>query len=101
MGWLNTFSGGVFLGISLFVLVPNAKEGIEEFLEESGVEGGWKEMPYVYALVWLSYSFLLLVEKVVFDASALLGKEKGHHHGHDHGHEEHEHEHHSASISKP
>ena len=54
---------------------------MKEYIEELQVEeSGWTEMPYAYALVWISYSFLLLVEKVIFDAST------GHSHGQGHSH---------------
>lgn len=71
--------------MSLFVLIPKAKETLEEYIEEQKfTKSGWTDMPYAFACVWISYSFLLLIEKVVFDTSNGASHNHGHQHSNDH-----------------
>lgn len=67
MGIANAFSGGLFLGIGLFHVLPESAEMLEQM----------SEMPVAYFCAFLSYALILFVEKVAFNSHALL-------HGHDH-----------------
>lgn len=64
----NAFSGGLFLGIALFHILPESTEALEKY-----------KIPWAYFCTFLSYSLILFVEKVAFNGHALL-------HGHEHGH---------------
>ena len=65
----NAFSGGLFLGIGLFHVLPESAEMLESLTEA----------PIAYFCAFLSYALILFVEKVAFNGHALL-------HGHEHGH---------------
>lgn len=64
----NAFSGGLFLGIGLFHVLPEGAEMLEELTDA----------PIAYFCAFLSYALILFVEKVAFNGHALL-------HGHGHG----------------
>ena len=80
LNYANAFSGGIFLGIAFFHLFPEANENFELYF--SSIEGknslilGW---PISYLLAFLSYSFILYLEKVAFNSHALIA----HTHKHD------------------
>ena len=73
LNYANAFSGGIFLGIGFFHLFPEANENFELYF--SSPEGkssfifGW---PMSYLLAFLSYSFILYLEKVAFNSQALI-----------------------------
>ena len=67
LGIANAFSGGLFLGIGLFHVLPESAEMLESL----------SEMPVAYFCAFSSYALILFVEKVAFNSHALL-------HGHDH-----------------
>lgn len=69
LGIANAFSGGLFLGIGLFHVLPESAEMLESF----------SEMPVAYFCAFLSYALILFVEKIAFNSHALL---------HDHDHKE-------------
>lgn len=71
LGLANAFSGGLFLGIGLFHILPESSELLEELTEA----------PISYFCAFFSYALILFVEKVVFNSHALI-----------HGAHEHEHE---------
>lgn len=67
------------------MLIPNANKILEEFIESKEYkESGWTKMPYIYALMWFSYSFLLFFEKVAFNAVKLDPHSHAHSHGNKH-----------------
>ena len=55
--------------------------------------------PLPYILVFCGYTFILLVDRVMFDSHSLFDHGHG---GHGHGHEEveHEHDHHPSTNDK-
>ena len=57
----NAFSGGLFLGIGLFHVLPEGAEKLADF-----------ELPWAYFCAYLSYALILFVEKVAFNGHALL-----------------------------
>ena len=79
IGIANAFSGGIFLGIALFHLLPESVEGFEGYFEEIKYEGVFSKMPLAYIFAFCSYCLVLFVEKVAFDSHSLID------HGHDHG----------------
>ena len=83
LGLANAFSGGIFIGIGLFHLLP---EGSEKF-EGVSILG---EYPCAYFMAFGSYSLILFIEKVAFNSHALIIHDHEHGHGHEHHHHEHE-----------
>lgn len=81
LNFANAFSGGLFLGIGLFHILPEAHESLEELTSA----------PLAFFLAFASYALILFVEKVAFNSHALV---HGHGHGHGHGHDHHEHHEH-------
>lgn len=90
LGIANAFSGGVFLAIAFMHILPEVASGYAEYIEEHEAEeeadheeeghdhGGF---PLPFALVFVGYAFILLIDKVIFDTHSLVGE---HHHGHVH-----------------
>ena len=70
LGLANAFSGGLFLGIGLFHILPESAEKLE----------GLTEAPIAYFIAFASYAIILFVEKIAFDSHSLV-------HKHEHGHE--------------
>jgi zinc transporter ZupT len=93
LGFINAFSGGIFLGIGLFQLLPESRELIEEHVKTSLPEN-WQGMPWAFFITFGAYSFMLLVEKIMFSTQSiipLISAQDGHGaHGHAHG-DHHEH----------
>jgi len=58
---INTFSGGIFLGLGLFHQLPEANE----MLEDNTIQ---KHYPFTYLLAFITYSLILFIEKVATDA---------------------------------
>ena len=86
LGIANAFAGGVFIAIALLHILPEAAEGWEEHNHEHDDDlpkhgDGDDPWPMPYFLVFVGYSAILLIDKVVFDTHALVG-----HDGHDHVH---------------
>ncbi|CUG88569.1 zinc transporter, putative, partial [Bodo saltans] len=88
----NSLSGGLFLALGMIHLLPEAAESFAELYGEETVD---KYRP-AFAVAFLSYTLLLVIQRVVFG-------EHGHSHGgggdgdddHDEGHEHHhQHQHH-------
>lgn len=69
---INTFSGGIFLGLGLFHQLPEANEMLEENIIQ-------EHYPFTYLLAFLTYSLILFIEKVATD-SHNIGDVHSHHH---------------------
>mmetsp|Transcript_11707 Transcript_11707/g.13250 ORF Transcript_11707/g.13250 Transcript_11707/m.13250 type:complete len:383 (+) Transcript_11707:38-1186(+) len=86
LGIANAFSGGVFLAIALMHILPEATSGYAEYMEndpdESQNEDDSDIFPLPFALTFVGYAFILLIDKVIFDTHSLVG-EHHHHHLHD------------------
>jgi len=65
----NAFSGGLFLGIGLFHVLPEGDEKIRE---------KWPKLPWAYFIAFLSYALILFVEKVLMDSHELLNNHFDH-----------------------
>lgn len=90
LGVANAFSGGVFLAIAFMHILPEATSGYAEFMEKDDDDNyEWLRhgdddddiFPLPFALTFVGYGFILLIDKVIFDTHSLVGE---HHHGHVH-----------------
>ena len=106
MSLANSFSGGLFLAIALVHILPDVVKEYDEYthVHEDPVNGtislqgmprlthGGDEaepFPLPFVLVFAGYTFILLVDKVMFDSHALFDHgHGGHGHGHGHDHKE-------------
>jgi zinc transporter 1/2/3 len=88
LGIANAFSGGIFMGIALFHLLPESNENFEGYFKKMAPESAFKDLPNAYFIAFLCYSLVLFVEKVAFNSHALIEHDHGDGHGHNHGHEE-------------
>ena len=59
---LNCFSAGIFVGMSLVHILPEADEIFTEWAEENGYE---KPFPVPYVLVFVGYVLILIVDRVI------------------------------------
>ena len=87
LGLANAFSGGLFMGIGLFHLLPEAGENFEKYYTTpAGKSSFIFGQPMSYFIAFISYSLILFLEKVAFNSHALTS--------HTHIHEDNEvHEH--------
>jgi hypothetical protein len=69
---MNSFTGGVFMGIGLFLLLPESREMMGSWADENIKDEKFKELPYSFFITFLAYSFMLLVEKVFFYSTSLI-----------------------------
>ena len=92
-GLSNAFSSGIFLGIAIFHLLPEANEGFENYFKKEKMEGFVTKIPIAYFLVFFAFTSILFIEKVAFDPHSFIEHEHGHGHGHGHGHDHHGHDH--------
>jgi zinc transporter ZupT len=69
---INTFSGGIFLGLGFFHQLPEANE----MLEDNPIQ---EHYPFTYLLAFITYSLILFIEKVATDAHNIADA-----HGHNH-----------------
>lgn len=71
----NAFAGGVFMAIAFVHILPEAASGYAELK-------GPDAFPLPYVLIFVGYSIILLIDKVMFDTHALFdNNEAGHSHG--------------------
>ena len=90
LGLANAFSGGLFMGIGLFHLLPEAGENFEKYyLTPEGKNSFIYGQPLSFFIAFISYSLILFLEKVAFNSHALTS----HTHDHEHNNEVHEHMH--------
>ncbi len=68
---INTFSGGIFLGLGLFHQLPEANE----MLEDNTIQ---KHYPFTYLLCFITYSLILFIEKVATDAHNIADTHEHH-----------------------
>ena len=72
IGFANSFSGGLFIGIGLFHLLPEASEIFEKYFSTAAGQASiFYNKPLAYFIAFFSYSLILFVEKVAFDSHAL------------------------------
>ena len=78
---INTFSGGIFLGLGLFHQLPEANE----MLEDNTIQ---KHYPFTYLLAFITYSLILFIEKVATDAHNIADTHQHHQHNEENKKEE-------------
>ena len=67
LNYANPFAGGVFIGIGLFHLLPDASFDFEQYYKsKEGKTSFFYGFPMSYFIAFLSYSFILYLEKVPF-----------------------------------
>lgn len=64
LGIANAFSGGVFLAIAFMHIMPEEIEDYNDLMKEKGIENPF---PLPYLLVFVGYTFILIIDKVLFD----------------------------------
>lgn len=64
LGVANAFSAGVFLAIALIHILPEEVEGWDNIMTEKGIDDPF---PLPYLMVFLGYTLILILEKVLFD----------------------------------
>lgn len=65
----------MFLGVGLFILLPESKEIATVYFEDLEKKEGESllyDLPYSFFFTFLSYSCLLLLEKVCFNTSMII-----------------------------
>ena len=65
LGIANAFSGGVFLAIAFMHIMPEEIEDYNELMKEENVEDPF---PLPYLLLFIGYTFILVIDRVLFDA---------------------------------
>ena len=69
LSYANPFSGGIFIGIGLFHLLPDASYNFEQYYKTpEGKACFFYGFPMSYFIVFLTYSFILYLEKVAFSS---------------------------------
>jgi len=81
ISFANAFSGGLFLGIGILHLLPEAQEAYDDYYESIG-EADEDHFPWVNFLSVACFAFLLFIERIAFDQSP-----PGHDHSHSHSHD--------------
>jgi len=69
LGIANSFAGGVFLAIAFVHILPEQAEGYAELKADDGVE---EPFPLPYLLLFFGYTFILIIDKVLFDTHSLF-----------------------------
>ena len=78
LGFANAFSGGLFMGIGLFHLLPEAGENFESYYTTpEGQKSIIFGQPLSYFIAFISYSLILFLEKVAFNSHALTAHTHG------------------------
>ncbi|KAJ8028411.1 Zinc transporter ZIP1 [Holothuria leucospilota] len=87
---MNSFSGGVFLGIALVHLLPSVRELLTDALH-GHPESGVSEYPWAELCASAGFFFIVMVEQVLLGFEERFGSSPGHgilHHGHGHSGQE-------------
>ena len=67
LNYANPFAGGIFIGIGLFHLLPDASFDFEQYYKsKEGSASFFYGFPMSYFIAFLSYSLILYLEKVAF-----------------------------------
>ena len=81
LGIANSFAGGVFLAISLMHIMPEEVENYNELTKSDSEEGG-RVFPLPYLIFFCGYTFILIIDRVLFDSHALFEEDDEHHGAH-------------------
>jgi len=101
LGIANAFSGGLFMGIALFHLLPEAGENFEKYYQTpEGKISFVFGQPLSYFIAFISYSLILFLEKVAFNSHALTSHTHNHIENENENEEIHEHIHYDKNELK-
>jgi hypothetical protein len=67
------------MGIALFHLLPEASENFEKHYMVIDQDSVWRKLPTPFFISFISYSLILLVEKVAFDSHSITEHDHGGH----------------------
>eukprot|EP00354_Favella_ehrenbergii_P012556 CAMPEP_0170453746 /NCGR_PEP_ID=MMETSP0123-20130129/2233_1 /TAXON_ID=182087 /ORGANISM="Favella ehrenbergii, Strain Fehren 1" /LENGTH=206 /DNA_ID=CAMNT_0010716237 /DNA_START=53 /DNA_END=673 /DNA_ORIENTATION=- len=84
LGIANSFAAGVFLAIAFVHITPEMVETWEGLDCNQNKE---KIFPLPEALIFVGYTIILMIDKVIFDTHALFDHDDGHGQDHDHDHD--------------
>ena len=77
LNYANPFAGGIFIGIGLFHLLPDASFDFEQYYKtKEGKASFIYGFPMSYFIAFLSYSFILYLEKVAFSMDEKKNEEE-------------------------
>lgn len=79
LGVANAFSGGVFLAIALMHIMPEQTESYSDLAEAGTISKSLGSFPLPFLLMVLGYTFILIIDKVLFDAHDILDGHDQHH----------------------
>ena len=75
LNYANPFAGGIFIGIGLFHLLPDASFDFDQYYRsKEGSSSFFYGFPMSYFIAFLSYSFILYLEKVAFSTDEKKSK---------------------------
>lgn len=77
LGIANAFSGGIFIGIAFFHLLPESAEGFEQYFATFETKSKFEKFPFYFLFAFLSYTLVLFVEKIAFDSHSLIDHNHG------------------------
>ena len=80
LGIANSFAGGVFLAISLMHIMPEEVGDYNELYEDE-IAAGKRVFPLPYLIFFCGYTFILVIDRVLFDSHAMFDDDD-HHGGH-------------------
>jgi hypothetical protein len=89
------------MGIALFHLLPESAESFTQYFEVNENNSKWKNLPSSFFIAFISYSLILLLEKVAFDSHSITEHDHGDHHQVHHSHDDHSGEHKHSDLTKP
>ena len=76
LNYANPFSGGIFIAIGLFHLLPDASyDFLAYYKSPEGKTSFFYGFPMSYFIAFLSYSLILYLEKVAFSSDELDSKD--------------------------
>jgi hypothetical protein len=89
------------MGIALFHLLPESSESFTEYFEDNQNNSKWKNLPSSFFIAFISYSLILLLEKVAFDSHSITEHDHGDHHKSHHSHDDHSSDHRGSDLILP
>lgn len=69
MSFSNCFAGGLFLAIGILHILPEAAEALSSKDELKTLKGEDESYPWAYLICIMSFSFILLIDKVIFNTA--------------------------------
>lgn len=69
MSYSNCFAGGLFLAIGIIHILPEAAEAFEAKDSHDHDEEHEESYPWAYFITIVSFSFILLIDKVLFNSA--------------------------------